>query len=171
MDVSILDGIMKKVYQTIFGAGDAPVRGNCLQAIIASLFDMELDEVPHFMSAENNKRKGDWKRHLTEFLKSNGYQIVDVIDNPYKMGYCEPDKLKNLADYPSIGGAYYAQVYSSTKVDLTAAMIDTHAVLIDKHCTIVHDPEPKKRKSPKYPLAAQISYNGVIRVYIIRKIA
>jgi hypothetical protein len=43
------------VYQTIFTAPG----GNCLQACIASIFDLPLAEVPHF-NADANSRNSKW---------------------------------------------------------------------------------------------------------------
>lgn len=52
---------MKPVTQTLFGAGErAPdggwvtLPGNCMQASVASLLELELDEVPHFLTLGNN---------------------------------------------------------------------------------------------------------------------
>lgn len=44
---------MRPVMQTTFAAkddgGEWLARGNCLQAALASLFDLDLDDVPHFV--------------------------------------------------------------------------------------------------------------------------
>jgi len=42
---------MEPVYQTLFGGPDAPrsEQGNCLQAALASLFHLALEDVPHFI--------------------------------------------------------------------------------------------------------------------------
>ena len=40
---------MVRVYQTKFGAGNSNKPGNCLQAVIASLLELKLEDVPHFM--------------------------------------------------------------------------------------------------------------------------
>lgn len=50
---------MKPVYQTIF---DKP-HGNCLQACVASILELDLDQVPNFV--END----DWFQALETFLE------------------------------------------------------------------------------------------------------
>lgn len=45
---------MKNVFQTVVGNGvKTSERGNCMQAAIASLFDLELYEVPNFIELDN----------------------------------------------------------------------------------------------------------------------
>lgn len=54
---------MIKVYQTTFGEGE----GNCLQACIASILELRLDQVPHFakMYGDNWLSEfAEWLRHL-----------------------------------------------------------------------------------------------------------
>lgn len=60
---------MKPVYQTIFGKP----HGNCLQACVASLFELELDQVPNFMTF-----KSDWWDQLVEFCKPRGVYPLHV---------------------------------------------------------------------------------------------
>lgn len=40
---------MKKVFQTIVDKD----HGNCMQAVVASLFELELDDVPNFIEMES----------------------------------------------------------------------------------------------------------------------
>ena len=58
---------MKPVYQTIFGLP----HGNCLQAAVASLFELELDDVPNFM-----ERGDDWEKCFERFVLERGLQTV-----------------------------------------------------------------------------------------------
>lgn len=59
------------VTQTIL-AGQIPGRqGNCLQAAIASLLGLPLDDVPHF--AEST---GDWVEDMVAFAGVHGFNIV-----------------------------------------------------------------------------------------------
>jgi hypothetical protein len=51
---------MKKIYQDKFGEP----KGNCLQAAIASIFELALDAVPNFVEFED-----DWFVKLTAFVK------------------------------------------------------------------------------------------------------
>ena len=117
---------MKKVYQTIVDRGN----GNCMQAVVASLFEKELDEVPHFLEA------GDKCFTTTyEFFREQGYDITPF--NPKK----EEMKLNlELLEYDNgINGFFYATVLSQTFKD------GTHAVVIDKNLNVVHDPNPNKK--------------------------
>ncbi len=59
---------MKPVYQTKFGKGN----GNCFQAALASILELPLDDVPHFMVEEG------WERHLEEWLAARGLGVVWV---------------------------------------------------------------------------------------------
>jgi hypothetical protein len=52
---------MKPVFQTRYGEG----RGNCFQAALASILDLELEEVPDFVSAYRD----DWSK-----MKGEGEQ-------------------------------------------------------------------------------------------------
>lgn len=45
--------------------------GNCLQACIASLFELPLDEVPHFVHLRD-----DWMSLLQEWLHERGFYVV-----------------------------------------------------------------------------------------------
>lgn len=48
---------MKRIYQNLFGLPDGPVDqlGNCYPACIASLLDLDLDDVPHFYQLHRNR--------------------------------------------------------------------------------------------------------------------
>ena len=59
---------MKPVMQTL----DGPEEGNCLQACIASLFELELEAVPHFVL------KDDWVKALDAWLAQFDLQSVIV---------------------------------------------------------------------------------------------
>ncbi len=62
---------MKPVFQTIFDA----VKGNCLQASLASALEVSLDEVPNFMERDDD----DWYGALNGWLRKNyGVQVVCV---------------------------------------------------------------------------------------------
>jgi hypothetical protein len=56
---------MIPINQTIFSGEEK--RGNCLQACIASLFELKLEEVPHFLEYE------DWDKALEDFIDTQGY--------------------------------------------------------------------------------------------------
>lgn len=66
--------------QTIFLNKDVPsVRGNCLQACIASLLELPIEEVPHFVQDETDHDNHDdwyWLKKVQEFLKPLGKRLV-----------------------------------------------------------------------------------------------
>lgn len=64
---------MKQVTQTIT-IGDGSGRlGNCLQAAVASLLDLTLDQVPHFLECAAGE---DWLDRLVSFGADRGYRVV-----------------------------------------------------------------------------------------------
>lgn len=82
---------MIPVDQTIFG-GDNPdpfKRGNCMQAAFASLLELPLDVVPHFVAHD------DWRRTTDDWLALHGlwYLPVSVED---MRGLCWPRRVDAL---------------------------------------------------------------------------
>lgn len=51
---------------------DAGQRGNCLAASLASIFEIELTQVPEFEELP----PGQWKTHLADWVASKGQMIV-----------------------------------------------------------------------------------------------
>lgn len=117
---------MKEVYQTIVDKGN----GNCMQAVVASLFEVPLEQIPHFLEIE-----GGWITTMLDIYKEHGYRWgnFDVQDMP--MGEVK----KALKHDGGIGGFFYGVVDS-----LTYPGEATHAVVVDKHLNIIHDPNPNQ---------------------------
>lgn len=68
---------MKPIFQTIID----PKEGNCLQACIASLFEVEIEKIPHIPPKD-----GRQLRDYREWLLSFGYtMIVLPVDQPKGM--------------------------------------------------------------------------------------
>ncbi len=66
---------MHKVDQTLFGNGDNGSRpGNCLQACLASIFNLSLDEVPHFV-----EHGASWYDDMQAWLMQRGYYALDLL--------------------------------------------------------------------------------------------
>ncbi|MFI8535345.1 hypothetical protein ACIGMX_34510 [Streptomyces aquilus] len=61
---------MQQVSQTILHGDPSGRPGNCLQAAVASLLELPLDEVPHFVEYD------DWQERLAEFCTAYGYRPV-----------------------------------------------------------------------------------------------
>lgn len=73
---------MTPIHQTIF-ATDDPARpvGNCLQAAIASLLDLPLDAVPHFVG-DDAATDGDlhWWTQWRRWCADRGLTVRDAIE-------------------------------------------------------------------------------------------
>lgn len=80
---------MTPVDQTRFFDPTLPVgeqRGNCLQAVIASLLDLPLEIVPHFVQDHvDSDGDRDWWDSLVTFVRSHGWNphfAVPIVDYP-----------------------------------------------------------------------------------------
>jgi hypothetical protein len=64
---------MKPVTQTILADEDNPMRGNCFAACLASLLELEIDQVPHVMEHD------DWRELTNEWLAPMNLGTVEVV--------------------------------------------------------------------------------------------
>ncbi len=101
-------------------------RGNCLQASIASLFELKLEQVPHFMLFNGPIQ---WNDVLYCFIWAMGY---DWIANG------DPTESKIIKRDRTINGLTEACVPSKNFPE------KYHSVIIDINGNVVHDPGPKK---------------------------
>lgn len=121
---------MKPVAQSIVDKG----RGDCMRAVVASLFELELDQVPHFILYGD-----DYFDHFWKWLWIIGYDY-----NGCGYPHCRQDVSDkyNIPNKPlmedSVNGYFYGCVPSRTFPDVT------HAVVIDTNGVVVHDPNPNK---------------------------
>ena len=111
---------MKAVYQTRFGGSDAPEdeQGNCLQAALASIFEVELEQVPDFAGEIKN---GHWFLILERWLAT-----------------------MNLCLYPALRSSghpmgLHLMVCKST----TLANPDDGHVVVIENGRVVHNPHPR----------------------------
>lgn len=117
---------MKKVFQTIVDKG----HGNCMQAAVASLFEMELEEVPNFKELGS-----DWFNAMYKLYAEKGYDMC-VISRHHNR---DTDFLRKVAKFDGgVDGFFYAKVLSQTFEDVH------HAVIVDSDLNIVHDPNPNQ---------------------------
>lgn len=170
---------MKKIFQT----RTERYTGNCMQAAMASLFELELEQVPDFILEPNNR----WHQRFWEFIESQGYSFEGTLYNIedskirgiHKQIYLDhynkykdsnkQNQLERIKEMDGINGLFYASVYSPNYLDLTQDNVGTHAVLIDKNFNIVHDPNPLYQNIDKYPYADELGYNGIIDISMIDK--
>jgi len=166
---------MTPVYQTIVDPGN----GNCMQAAVATLFDMKLEEVPHFLTFGDK-----WFSVFYEFIKDSGYAYHGMFHNKNYNRLCNPTNecfqevkwykssiltLTNLKKSGGINGYFYASVLSPKYFNFGENFNKTHAVIIDLNCNIVHDPNPEYKSILQYPLSSLLKFNGIIDVYDINK--
>jgi hypothetical protein len=115
---------MIQVNQTIVDRG----RGDCLRAAVASLLDLEILQVPHFILF-----KDGWWNVFYHFLESIGYEL-------HGTGYPKSHK-SAVADYPNVNGYVIATVPSKEFAEFKDV---THAVVMSVDGLVVHDPQPNK---------------------------
>lgn len=166
---------MHKVYQTIISNEN----GNCMQAVFASLLNLRLEDVPHFITYENHMEV------LFNFLSENGYKQDTLIHNMKfqrlfhdnedcfnKVKYYNPQVLtkQKLIKHGGVDGFFYAGVISPKYGHIDNKWYYQHAVIIDTNMNIVHDPNPEYSNLLKYPLADIIGFNGIVDVTMIKKI-
>lgn len=159
---------MIKVFQTIINAG----HGNCMQAAMASLFELKLEEVPNFKEEES------WFGSMYKFVREHGYDFDGTLYNRKNglwngtilKGY--EDRFEEIKNMEGINGYFYAVVYSPKYYKLAEHPKDsvTHAVIIDKDFNIIHDPNPENQELKKYPYADEIGYNGIADIFMINPI-
>lgn len=161
---------MKPVFQNKFGINN----GNCMQAVVASLLELELEAVPEFRGKGNEYT---WWEEYVDYMESRGYEYVKIAFNPRNLGGYGEDQLKEIIEgkHEGIkGDFFFASVYSPTLFDRIQFVYNekyskpTHAVVVDKELNIVHDPHPHYQWVKHYPLHEWLQYNGVISVDIFK---
>lgn len=110
---------MKKVFQTVIDR----YHGNCMQAVVASLFELDLEDVPNFIEEEN------WFWKMSDFYEERGYHLGCVNG--------DLEYLKRCARYDGGVNGYFDGTVNSKIFEG-----GTHAVVVDMDMNIVHDPNP-----------------------------
>lgn len=117
---------MTQVFQTI----NHPIKGNCLQAAVASLFDKQLHEVPNFIDLSEN----DWFDVFQSFIKSQSYQYEGFISDTHENAI---GSLKSLSYYKGINNYFLVSVKHPLQTT-------SHAVVYqrseDGQFRLIHDP-------------------------------
>jgi len=133
---------MKKIFQTIVDKN----HGNCMQAVVASLFDLELNQVPNFIESDS------WFIDMMNFFKKQGYSDICPI---YKNRHDDKLFLKKVAKFDKgVNGYFYASVPSQTYEDIT------HAVVVDENLNIIHDPNPNQ-------MALKLNPEDIISIIVV----
>jgi hypothetical protein len=107
---------MKPVTQTIFHNDPDGRLGNCLQAVVASLVEKPLEEVPHFAEMADDV----WFDATCKYLNDNGLNIYD----------CDEEEIPHVKDN-------YVMVVGKSPRGVS------HVVLYQSG-QMVHDPHPSR---------------------------
>lgn len=119
---------MKAIDQTLVCKG----KGTCMQAVLASLFETDLDKTINIM----------------DFLESNWYiPFMRWLESSTKYEYCgvvnaHDEKeltLDALQSMYAVNGFFFGVVPSKNFEGVT------HAVILDRLGCVVHDPDPSKK--------------------------
>lgn len=100
-------------------------RGNCHQAAMASLLNLELEQVPNFRLFPDD----NWHQVMSGFLWGCGYEW-------HGTGY----PTQRVVDYPNVDECVLATVPSKEFDDPKI----THMVVMNNEGVVVHDPQPNK---------------------------
>lgn len=112
---------MTPVLQTIISRGD----GDCQRAAVASILDLTIEQVPHFL------RFGEeWCEIYIKFMFWNGWDYY---------GTCSINADRGLLYEDSIEGYFIASVPSLTFENVF------HAVILDVNGDCIHDPNPNHK--------------------------
>lgn len=106
--------------------------GDCLQAAVASMLEMKLEEVPKFIEYGD-----DWYEVYMNFMQEKGGYQVTCMNTQWGHGLKYYQKV--LKKDGGVNGYFIASVVSCTLTDTK------HAVVIDSDMNIVHDPNPNQR--------------------------
>ena len=117
---------MIPVLQDMFYDPTAPVdkqRGNCLQAALASLLDLPLSDVPHFVQDDvdhdgEHVTEWNWWLRMRDWLHGRGLSMTSA-------GICDPEP-----------GEYVLAMGPSPRGN------GIHHVVINRDGQLAHDPHP-----------------------------
>ncbi len=121
---------VKKIFQTIIDKD----HGNCEQAVVASLLELSLEDVPNFIDHHKSPDR-TFDQTVIGFLRRKGYAATPI----HKYRHNNTERLKEIARYDGgINGYFHASVPSQTFTDVS------HAVIVDMDLNIIHDPNPNQ---------------------------
>jgi len=167
---------MRKVFQKVVDKE----HGDCMQAVIASLFELPLEDVPQFI-----EMKDRWFSAMYRFVEERGAEYHGMkMNKNYTTLWHPTDQCfkkekfhrrsvmtkKCLYKEKGINGLFHASVLSPKYFNFYSGQTATHAVIIDRDYKVVHDPNPEYQNIIKYPLTTLLGYNGIIDVFLLNSI-
>ena len=117
---------MTPVYQTILDKG----HGNCMQATIASIFDLPLDEVPNFIELGC-----EWFNIMGKMYIDRGYDLSCFSTQR------NIQLVKDVLQVDKGVNGYWCATVASIFFGGSV----THSVIIDKDLNVVHDPNSNNK--------------------------
>lgn len=123
---------MKPVDQTRIHDPDRGVTGNCLEACVASLLEIDIEAVPYFGIDR------DWFSRYLGFVREQGYEMTSHFHFPD--GF--PCGSESIDLGVGVGG-YFIAAGPSPRANVRNQGL-THAVIIDAAGNVVHDPHPSR---------------------------
>jgi len=117
--------------------GEQVVRGNCYAAVIASLLELPIEEVPNVEVFFHIPNSGFWNEIMLTFLSSKGYDLC--TDDRFKVfhdGKHGVELGKRHEWMQECKGKYYLVTGKSVR--------GVHHICIYKDGYLVHDPHPTK---------------------------
>lgn len=102
---------MKPVDQTIFGDGsDGQPHGDCFRACVASILELLIGDVPHFVE-DGSKPGKHWIFELAAWLRLRGLAYIEApADAPSIYGMLHVAKVHYIAMGPAARGFGHATV-------------------------------------------------------------
>lgn len=166
---------MKKVYQKIIDRGV----GDCFKCCIASLLELDYDEVPNFVESEH------WYADAIDFLREKGYDLshqwlfnpnLMYLENASSccfdgdMSFDRGSSILKVKDMEGLDGLFLATVYSPKFTSMKEPFTALHSVICDRDLNIVFDPNPHYVGIKMYPYSKLIKYNGIRDIMPLTKL-
>lgn len=135
------------------------IDGNCLQAVVASLLNLKLGDVPNFATSET------WWQDVVDFFRKHGYYFdISLYNGP---SVKEEYHIKRVLEFGGIDGYFWASVPSPAYFNTHGTY---HAIIVDKFLNIIHDPNPGYSGIVDYPTFDRVGYHGIDQIHVFTKI-
>jgi hypothetical protein len=117
--------------------GEQVVRGNCYAAVVASILELPIEEVPNVEVFFHIPNSGYWNEVMLTFLQSKGYELC--TDGRFKVfhdGRFGVEEGKRFEYLQYCENKYYLVTGKSVR--------GVHHICIYKNGKLVHDPHPTR---------------------------